>query len=180
MALFTALAMVTTAMTNLVPTQFGFPAMSTSRNLNSFVFDHDNITDDENVGINFDLARNVAEEVTNIHTPSTLYEAYAPSASSGTGIAASNAGFVGGLPSVSSTTIGDASADPFAQTFITDQYLSDYTRNEQTHNILPFGPVNLAFPTISQSSHFNRDQTHMSFNSENEASVAANPGISVG
>ncbi len=49
-----------------------------------------------------------------------------------------------------------------------------------TANVLPFGPVNLAFPSISQTVEQTQEVTHTDFAQTNEAAEFAYPFVGVG
>jgi|GEM_PF-3198338 len=137
---------------DLVATTFGFPVIVQNGSTSSFNQDTANASDLENIAINF--------------------PAYADglnlgpiAATVGAGVGIGNGTGVG----TDGTGIGAGNGGIGAGVGAT-----------VTSNVLPFGPVNLAFPDISQTVDQTQDVTHTDFAQTNEYAEFAYPFDSVG
>jgi hypothetical protein len=139
------------ATANLVSTSFGFPVIVQNGSTSAFNQDTATATDYENIAIQFPAYFD------GVHLgASTLTTALGLGVDDGTGVATDATG-VG--------TGEDAGVGAAATV---------------TSNVLPFGPVNLAFPDISQTVCQTQDVTHTDFAQTNEYAEFSYPFVGVG
>lgn len=139
------------ATANLVPTTFGFPVIVQNGSTSAFNQDTATATDFENINIQFPAYFD------GVHLgASTLTTALGVGADDGTGVATDTTGV--GTGEDAGVGVGTT----------------------VTSNVLPFGPVNLAFPDISQTVCQTQDVTHTDFAQTNEYAEFAYPFVGVG
>src|SRR5271157_2537735 len=141
------------AAANLVPTTFGFPVIVQNGSTSAFNQDTANATDFENIDINFP----VSFDGVNLG---------ATTANLGVGVGVGNGTGVG----TDGTGIGTSGTSGVGVGVGTTL----------TANVLPFGPVNLAFPDISQTVDQTQTVTHTDFAQTNEYAEFAYPFVGVG
>ncbi len=155
-----ALALVVMALpvaANLVPTTFGFPVIVQNGSTSAFNQDTACATDFENININFPAYFD------GVHLgASTLDTGVGVAVGGGDddplGIGTDGTGI--GLAGDDGTGVG--------------------VGVQATSNVLPFGPVNLAFPDICQTVVQTQDVTHTDFAQTNEYAEFAYPFVGVG
>ena|SRR5271157_14842 len=140
------------AAANLVPTTFGFPVIVQNGSTSAFNQDTANATDFENISINFP----VSFDGVNLG---------ATTADLGVGVGVGNGTGIG----TDGTGIGIGNGDG-----------AGGLGAKLTANVLPFGPVNLAFPDISQTVDQTQSVTHTDFAQTNEYAEFAYPFVGVG
>jgi len=138
---------------NLVPTTFGFPVIVQNGSTSAFNQDTANATDFENIAINFPAYFD------GVHLG-------ASTANLGVGVGVDNGAGVG----TDGTGVGVGNGDG----------LGVGVGAQVTANVLPFGPVNLAFPDISQTVDQSQSVTHTDFAQTNEYAEFAYPFVGVG
>ncbi len=141
------------ATANLVPTTFGFPVIVQNGSTSAFNQDTATATDFENINIQFPAYAN------GVNLGASTLDA-------GLGAA------VDGALGVGTDGTGVAAS--------TDDGTGVGAGVTATSNVLPFGPVNLAFPDISQTVCQTQDVTHTDFAQTNEYAEFSYPFESVG
>jgi len=153
--------LVLPAYANLVPTTFGFPVIVQNGSTCAFNQDTAKATDFEHIDIQFP-----------VHFGKLGLGASTLDAALGVGVGEEDA----------------AAADPLGLG-ITDGIAAGLGIGDEqgvgaavkaTANVLPFGPVNLAFPDISQTVCQTQDVTHCDFAQTNEFAEFAYPFVGVG
>ncbi len=144
---------VVPAAANLVPTTFGFPVIVQNGSTSAFNQDTACATDFENININFPASF----DGVNLGA-STLNVGVGLGVNGGIGVGTDGTG------------IGAAGEDG----------LGLGVGAQATANVLPFGPVNLAFPDICQTVVQTQDVTHTDFAQTNEYAEFAYPFVGVG
>jgi hypothetical protein len=154
------------AYANLVPTTFGFPVIVQNGSTCAFNQDTAKATDFENIDINFPayfdglhlgastLGLGIADAETEQEIMDTI---------DGVGV---GVGTDGADPTGVAVAVNDAEALGIGATL--------------TANVLPFGPVNLAFPDIEQTVYQKQEVTHCDFAQTNEYAEFAYPFVGVG
>jgi hypothetical protein len=146
--------LVVPAVANLVPTTFGFPVIVQNGSTSAFNQDTACATDFENINIQFPAYFD------GVHLgASTLGLGVGAGIDDGLGIGATD-GTAVGVGAGEDAGIGVAA--------------------KATANVLPFGPVNLAFPDICQTVVQTQDVTHTDFAQTNEYAEFAYPFVGVG
>ncbi len=153
-ALVVALALVALPVTaNLVPTTFGFPVIVQNGSTSAFNQDTALATDFENININF------------------------PASFDGVNLGASTLNLGAGLGVNGGVGVG---TDGTGVGAAGEDGLGVGVGVQATANVLPFGPVNLAFPDITQTVCQTQDVTHTDFAQTNEYAEFAYPFVGVG
>ena len=148
---FSVLALPVTA--NLVPTTFGFPVIVQNGSTSAFNQDTACATDFENINIQFPAYFD------GVHLGASTLDV-------GAGLGVNGGVGVG----TDGTGVGVAGTDG----------LGLGIGAQATANVLPFGPVNLAFPDICQTVVQTQDVTHTDFAQTNEYAEFAYPFVGVG
>ncbi len=147
------------AYANLVPTTFGFPVIVQNGTTSAFNQDTACATDFENIDIDFPAYFD------GLHLgASTLNLGVADADSSGSIVDPAAADAVPGAAAAAA----DGVADAFG------------VGATATANVLPFGPVNLAFPDIEQTVFQTQQVTHTDFAQTSEFAEFAYPFVGVG
>ncbi len=141
------------ATADLVPTSFGFPVIVQNGSTSAFNQDTATATDFENININFPASIDGA----NLGA-STLDLGAGLGVNGGVGVGTDGTG------------VGAAGTDG----------VGAGVGVQATSNVLPFGPVNLAFPDISQTVDQTQDVTHTDFAQTNEYAEFSYPFVGVG
>src|SRR5271157_448056 len=157
---FVAMAIYPVA-ANLVPTTFGFPVIVQNGSTSAFNQDTANATDFENINISFPV------DIGGLHLGPT-------SANVGAGVGIGNGAGIG----TDGTGIGTGGGSGTGED--SGLNLGVGVGAQVTGNILPFGPVNLAFPDISQTVDQTQSVTHTDFAQTNEYAEFAYPFVGVG
>jgi hypothetical protein len=151
------------AAANLVPTTFGFPVIVQNGSTCAFNQDTAKATDFENIDINFPLYFD------GLHLgASTL--------GLGVGAAEAEEDIVDPL----GIGVGTDGADPTGVAVAVNDAEALGIGAKLTSNVLPFGPVNLAFPDIEQTVYQKQEVTHCDFAQTNEYAEFAYPFVGVG
>jgi hypothetical protein len=151
------------AAANLVPTTFGFPVIVQNGSTSAFNQDTAKATDFENIDINFPLYFD------GVHLgASTL--------GLGVGAAEAEEKIVDPL----AVGVGVDGANPTGVAVAVDDAEALGIGAKLTSNVLPFGPVNLAFPDIEQTVFQTQTVTHTDFAQTNEFAEFAYPFVGVG
>jgi|SRR5271157_3663 len=137
---------------NLVPTTFGFPVIVQNGSTSAFNQDTANATELENLSVQ------IPAYADGLHLGGTAIN-------TGLGIGVGGGAGVG----VDGTGIGAGNGGIGAGIGL-----------KATANALPFGPVDLAFPDISQTSDETQSVTHTDFAQTNEYAEFAYPFVGVG
>ncbi len=145
--------MVVPAAANLVPTTFGFPVIVQNGSTSAFNQDTARATDFENINIKFPAYF----DGVNLGA-STLNAGVGVGVDGALGVGTDGTGV--GLAGDDGTGVG--------------------VGVQATANVLPFGPVNLAFPDICQTVVQTQDVTHTDFAQTNEYAEFAYPFVGVG
>ncbi len=154
-----ALALVVMALpvaANLVPTTFGFPVIVQNGSTSAFNQDTAKATDFENININFPAS------IDGLNLGASTLK-------TGVGVAVGGSDDPLGI-GTDGTGIGIAGENGLGLGVGVDA----------TANVLPFGPVNLAFPDICQTVVQTQDVTHTDFAQTNEYAEFAYPFVGVG
>jgi hypothetical protein len=145
------------AFANLVPTTFGFPVIVQNGSTSAFNQDTARATDFENINIMF------------------------PPYFDGVALGASTLGLgVGVGVGGADDPLGVGVTDGIAAGLGIGDDLGLGVAAKATANVLPFGPVNLAFPDICQTVVQTQDVTHTDFAQTNEYAEFAYPFVGVG
>jgi hypothetical protein len=147
--------MVVPAAANLVPTTFGFPVIVQNGSTCAFNQDTAKATDYENIDIQFP-----------VHFGKLGLGASTLDAALGVG--------------VDEPGVGLGVTDGIAAGLGIGEDLGVGAAVKATANVLPFGPVNLAFPDISQTVVQKQEVTHCDFAQTNEFAEFAYPFVGVG
>ena len=142
---------------SLVSTTFGFPVIVQNGSTCAFNQDTAKATDFETVDIQFPV------HFGNLGLGATTLEA-------ALGVGASDDSLAAGLGVTDDVAAGLGIGDE----------LGVGAAVKATANVLPFGPVNLAFPDISQTVCQTQDVTHCDFAQTNEFAEFAYPFVGVG
>ncbi len=141
------------ACANLVPTTFGFPVIVQNGSTSAFNQDTARATDFENINIQF---------------PAYFDGVHLGASTLDLGVGVANDGALG--VGTDGTGVGAAG----------DDGTGVGVGVQATANVLPFGPVNLAFPDIAQTVCQTQDVTHTDFAQTNEYAEFAYPFVGVG
>jgi hypothetical protein len=153
--------MVIPAAANLVPTTFGFPVIVQNGSTCAFNQDTAKATDFEHIDIQFP-----------VHFGKLGLGASTLDAALGVGVDEEDA--AAGDP------LGLGITDGIAAGLGIGDELGVGAAVKATANVLPFGPVNLAFPDISQTVCQTQTVTHCDFAQTNEFAEFAYPFVGVG
>jgi hypothetical protein len=151
--------MMLPAYANLVPTTFGFPVIVQNGSTCAFNQDTAKATDFETVDIQFP-----------VHFGKLGLGATTLDAALGVGVDGEN----------NVDPLGLGITDDVAAGLGIGDELGIGAAVKATANVLPFGPVNLAFPDISQTVVQKQEVTHCDFAQTNEFAEFAYPFVGVG
>jgi hypothetical protein len=152
-------ALTLPAAANLVPTTFGFPVIVQNGSTCAFNQDTATATDFENIDINF---------------PAYIDGLHLGASTLGLGVGDAEAEDGVGVG------VGTDGADPTGVAVAVDDAEALGLGLTATANVLPFGPVNLAFPDIEQTVCQTQEVTHCDFAQTNEYAEFAYPFVGVG
>jgi hypothetical protein len=154
------IALTLPAAANLVPTTFGFPVIVQNGSTSAFNQDTAKATDFEHIDINFPAY------IDGLHLGASTLGLGVGDADADRNGVATGVGADGANPTGVAVAVNDAEALGIGA--------------KLTANVLPFGPVNLAFPDIEQTVCQTQEVTHTDFAQTNEFAEFAYPFVGVG
>jgi hypothetical protein len=145
---------------SLVSTTYGFPVIVQNGSTSAFNQDTATATDYENIDINF---------------PAYFDDVHLGASTLGLGVADAEA-----EDDSAAAAVGEDGADATGVAAVLNEAEALGIGATLTANVLPFGPVNLAFPDIEQTVFQTQEVTHTDFAQTNEYAEFAYPFVGVG